>query len=73
MIVHFHQGQTMQMMYNIISKEIKVMNLDAHPRDYLNFYCLANREPPLDLADSGPLSSKNSDAVRILISLDLWL
>ncbi|XP_057516077.1 phospholipase D delta-like isoform X2 [Amaranthus tricolor] len=59
----FWQGQTMQMMYNIISKEIKVMNLDAHPRDYLNFYCLANREPPLDLADSGPLSSKNSDAV----------
>ncbi|KMS95875.1 hypothetical protein BVRB_004150 [Beta vulgaris subsp. vulgaris] len=54
----FWQGQTMQMMYNIIAQEIKAMNLDdAHPRDYLNFYCLGNREPTLDLVDSGHQSS----------------
>lgn len=44
----------MQMMYEIIAKELKHMNLEnAHPRDYLNFYCLGNREePPADEAAS---------------------
>ncbi|PIN17236.1 Phospholipase D1 [Handroanthus impetiginosus] len=41
----FWQGQTMQMMYQRIAKEIKAMQLDSHPLDYLNFYCLGNREP----------------------------
>ncbi|XP_021802561.1 phospholipase D delta-like [Prunus avium] len=41
----FWQGQTMQMMYEIIAKELKSMNLmNVHPQDYLNFYCLGNRE-----------------------------
>lgn len=41
----FFQGQTMQMMYEIIAKELKSMNLEnVHPHDYLNFYCLGNRE-----------------------------
>ncbi|KAL2895270.1 Phospholipase D delta [Bienertia sinuspersici] len=58
----FWQGETMQMMYSIIAKEIKAMNLkDVHPQDYLNFYCLGNREPPLDLTDSGQQISKNGD------------
>lgn len=35
----------MQMMYELIAKEIKSANLvNAHPTDYLNFYCLGNRE-----------------------------
>jgi hypothetical protein len=39
------QGQTMQMMYEVIAKELKSMNLEnSHPQDYLNFYCLGNRE-----------------------------
>ncbi|KAJ6931606.1 phospholipase D delta-like [Populus alba x Populus x berolinensis] len=38
-------GQTMQMMYEVIAKELKSMNLEnSHPQDYLNFYCLGNRE-----------------------------
>ncbi|KAI3451383.1 hypothetical protein Pfo_008048 [Paulownia fortunei] len=42
----FWQGQTMQTMYQFIAKEIKSMQLlDSHPLDYLNFYCLGNREP----------------------------
>ncbi|EYU18568.1 hypothetical protein MIMGU_mgv1a026012mg, partial [Erythranthe guttata] len=37
--------QTMQMMYNIIAHQLKSVNLkNAHPTDYLNFYCLDNRE-----------------------------
>ncbi|XP_031103462.1 phospholipase D delta-like [Ipomoea triloba] len=41
----YWQGQTMQMMYEIIAKELKSEKIeDAHPCDYLNFYCLGNRE-----------------------------
>ncbi|KAL3845358.1 hypothetical protein ACJIZ3_002761 [Penstemon smallii] len=41
----YWQGQTMQMMYEIIAKELKSAQLEnAHPTDYLNFYCLGNRE-----------------------------
>ncbi|KAL3641645.1 hypothetical protein CASFOL_012460 [Castilleja foliolosa] len=41
----YWQGQTMQMMYDIIAQEIKAAKLEnAHPTDYLNFYCLGNRE-----------------------------
>lgn len=41
----FWQAQTMQMMYDVIAREIKKSNLEnAHPQDYLNFYCLGNRE-----------------------------
>ncbi|KAJ0967898.1 hypothetical protein J5N97_024815 [Dioscorea zingiberensis] len=41
----FWQGQTIRMMYGIIGQELKSRKLkDAHPHDYLNFYCLVNRE-----------------------------
>nr|GMC57453.1 phospholipase D delta-like [Ipomoea batatas] len=40
----FWQSQTMHMMYKVIAQEIKSMQLDEHPSDYLNFYCLGNRE-----------------------------
>lgn len=40
----YWQSQTMQTMYSIVAREIKAMQLDAHPTDYLNFYCLGNRE-----------------------------
>ncbi|KAK6131330.1 hypothetical protein DH2020_034933 [Rehmannia glutinosa] len=43
----WRRGQTMQMMYEIIAQEIKSARLkNAHPTDYLNFYCLGNREEP---------------------------
>ena len=33
------------MMYEIVARALKFMNLEnAHPQDYLNFYCLGNRE-----------------------------
>lgn len=35
----------MQMMYDVVARELKSMQLaDVHPQDYLNFYCLGNRE-----------------------------
>ncbi|KAK4261703.1 hypothetical protein QN277_004663 [Acacia crassicarpa] len=41
----FWQSQTMQMMYDVVARELKSMELvDLHPQDYLNFYCLGNRE-----------------------------
>ncbi|KAK1406642.1 hypothetical protein QVD17_42131 [Tagetes erecta] len=56
----FWQGQTMQMMYDLIAKELKASGLvDSHPQDYLNFYCLGNREP-YDEEES--TSSRNSSS-----------
>lgn len=39
------QSQTMQMMYDTVAKALKSMQIsDSKPQDYLNFYCLGNRE-----------------------------
>ncbi|XP_028774530.1 phospholipase D delta isoform X2 [Neltuma alba] len=41
----FWQGQTLQAMYKVVAEELKSMQFtDLHPQDYLNFYCLGNRE-----------------------------
>lgn len=41
----FLQFQTIQMMYSVVAMELKSAQIpDAHPLDYLNFYCLGNRE-----------------------------
>uniref|UniRef100_I1PH77 Phospholipase D n=1 Tax=Oryza glaberrima TaxID=4538 RepID=I1PH77_ORYGL len=41
----FWQGQTMSMMYKIIADALRMQGLvEAHPQDYLNFYCLGKRE-----------------------------
>ncbi|GBG72657.1 hypothetical protein CBR_g12230 [Chara braunii] len=42
------QHHTMQMMYKMIAEAIARNRLGAKPTDYLNFYCLANREAPVD-------------------------
>lgn len=35
----------MKMMYEIIAHELHYANVEnSHPQDYLNFYCLGNRE-----------------------------
>jgi len=35
----------MQAMYNVVARELKAMQLShISPQDYLNFYCLGNRE-----------------------------
>ncbi|GAQ78336.1 phospholipase D [Klebsormidium nitens] len=42
----FWQARTMEMMYSLISKALKEQGLlgEQHPRDYLTFFCLGNRE-----------------------------
>ncbi|PHT63731.1 Phospholipase D gamma 1 [Capsicum annuum] len=42
----FWQGQTMSMMYKIIAQALENAGISQffHPQDYLNFYCLGNRE-----------------------------
>ncbi|OVA00150.1 C2 calcium-dependent membrane targeting [Macleaya cordata] len=44
----FWQHKTMQMMYETIYKALEEVGLEsvAHPQDYLNFFCLGNREAP---------------------------
>ncbi|KAL4615903.1 hypothetical protein ACB092_07G160000 [Castanea dentata] len=57
----FWQGQTMQMMYDIIAQELKSMDIEnSHPEDYLNFYCLGNREElPKEVSVPPDQSSQN--------------
>lgn len=63
------QGQTMQMMYQIIAKELKSMNIEnAHPHDYLNFYCLGNREKlPATVSCSSSQTSKTDSPSHTVI------
>lgn len=50
----------MQMMYRVIAKEIKSMKLEnAHPLDYLNFYCIGKREQC-----TGPGTQVSGDAAN---------
>lgn len=57
----------MQMMYQLIAKEIKSMKLpNSHPQDYLNFYCLGNRE---QIAGSGAQVSEDAAKVRMSLIL----
>jgi phospholipase D1/2 len=59
----------MQMMYDIVAKELKVMQLvDSHPQDYLNFYCLGNRE---DFSEES--LSDNADKVIVLMKISFVL
>ncbi|KAH1252228.1 Phospholipase D delta [Glycine soja] len=60
----FWQGQTMKMMYEIIARELKSMQLDSHPQDYLNFYCLGNREQlTTEVSSSSSSPSDNGETV----------
>lgn len=63
----FVQGQTMEMMYEIIAQELKSMHLEnSHPQDYLNFYCLGNREElPPEVSSSSKPPPCNAEVVMI--------
>ncbi|KAI3669422.1 hypothetical protein L6452_40657 [Arctium lappa] len=59
----YWQSQTMQTMYAVVAQEIKAMQLDAHPQDYLNFYCLGKREElPSEMTQSA--DEKVSDSQK---------
>ena len=38
------QTHTIRMMYGLIGDALKAKGSPGHPRDYLNFFCLGNRE-----------------------------
>ncbi|CAL5331521.1 unnamed protein product [Camellia sinensis] len=58
----FWQNKTMQMMYEIIYKALVEVGLENEytPQDYLNFFCLGNRE----VASSDSLSTDRSAAAN---------
>jgi len=58
----YWQNKTMQMMYEIIYKALKEVGLDGkyEPQDYLNFFCLGNREAEdTSCSSSGSFSASN--------------
>lgn len=65
----FWQSQTVQMMYKIIGQALKSTYFEEahparpHPQDYLNFYCLGNREGSKDTSLSAILTSDKNIAV----------
>ena len=51
----------MQMMYDVVARELKTMQrMDLNPQDFLNFYCLGNREevPEESLSEVNQSSDK---------------
>ncbi|KNA20728.1 hypothetical protein SOVF_049470 [Spinacia oleracea] len=63
----YWQGQTMQMMYEVVARELKTMQpTDLNLQDYLNFYCLGNREevPEESLKEANESSAKVSDSYK---------
>ena len=63
------QAQTMQMMYEIVARELKHTQLgDSHLLHYLNFYCLGSREDiPKERLDD------NADKVFALMEISFLL
>ncbi|GKD95524.1 hypothetical protein Tco_1379421, partial [Tanacetum coccineum] len=50
----------MQTMHTVVAHEIKAMQLNAHPQDYLNFNCLGKREElPAEISQ---------EAVNVMVS-----
>lgn len=63
----YWQGQTMQMMYEVVANELNTMQLeDLDPQDYLNFYCLGKREkaPEESLNGVNQSNEKVSDSYK---------
>lgn len=61
----YWQSQTMQMMYGLVAEELKKMQIEgSHPHDYLNFYCLGNREelPTKEMSRSTSQLPANGDS-----------
>ncbi|KAL8466988.1 hypothetical protein ACS0TY_035897 [Phlomoides rotata] len=71
----YWQRQTMKMMYAVVAQELQSSQIEgAHPTDYLNFYCLGNREEfqeneagPSTLTSASSPSHKNVDRFMIYV------
>jgi phospholipase D1/2 len=59
----------MSMMYKIVADALRKEDLhEAHPQDYLNFYCLGKREITSDVPTTVSHSNDNSTLVTIFHS-----
>ncbi len=67
------QTQTMKMMYGVIAAALSDVGLlgEHHPCDYLNFYCLGNREPESPQEGQPMNSPENSKHVSGSSNLSL--
>lgn len=56
------------MMYETIAQELKFIGIeDSHPQDYLNFYCLGNREElPKEVPGSSNQTSIGDSVLKLL-------
>jgi len=61
----------MQMMYEIIYKALKEVGLDGkyEPQDYLNFFCLGNREAEDTSCSSSGTFSASNPQVRLQVGV----
>ena len=65
----FWQSQTFQMMYTKVAEALKRWGPEgAHPCDYLNVYCLANRQPP----QSDPPPALGKASPRQQLQQQVW-
>lgn len=66
------QNKTMQMMYETIYKALEEVGLEnsCSPQDYLNFYCLGNREAGKVEGNESP-SAANTPQVLAMTSIIL--
>eukprot|EP00659_Diplonema_papillatum_P005616 gene5616-8565_t len=54
----YWQFNTMEMMYSLITQVLREVGSQAKATDYLNFFCLGNREPEGPLAGTGRTGSR---------------
>jgi phospholipase D1/2 len=59
----------MQMMYETIYRALKEVGLDDmyEPQDYLNFFCLGNREVDDSTSNSNASNTANNPQVNFLV------
>uniref|UniRef100_A0A1D1YBW3 phospholipase D n=1 Tax=Anthurium amnicola TaxID=1678845 RepID=A0A1D1YBW3_9ARAE len=60
----FWQGQTIEMMYKIVARELKSQKMNQHPQEYLNFYCLGKREPE----ETSQPKNQDSETSAVILS-----
>ncbi|XP_057525514.1 phospholipase D beta 1-like isoform X1 [Amaranthus tricolor] len=64
----FWQYKTMQMMYEIIYKALEEtgMNSIYEPQDFLNFFCLGNREASYEISERDSVNTSNGNTPQEL-------
>lgn len=67
----FWQFKTMQMMYATIYKALEEAGLENQyePQDYLNFFCLGNRELSDNESISNPIKPTGQNAPQVFVLL----